>query len=252
MRQLLGVIMSLWGCWTGTLSLAQGRSCVDDTLRHTQLAAQDGAQLRELQTRHGTHAPSPHLQDTFDRLIQALPDSAGEDLEWQLAGYDSGAINAHAMHNGTVVVSRGLDAQDVPRPLAAAALAHEMAHVLLRHGLQQACTALQVARSRAMPQVWSTDTDPGPRVRALMHAHEVQADALAIQVLRSAGYPSHSMSRLLQFLAARQSPGAPSRGTHPDHRLRITLAMRAEMASHAAGQPLAIATRSPKGHTSPH
>ena len=253
MRQFLGVIMSLWGCWTGTSCLAQGRPCVDDAMRHTQLAAQDRAQLRELQTRHGMHTPSPRLQDVFDRLIQAQRGSPGEDLVWQLAGYGSGAINAHAMHTGTVVVSRGLDAQDLPEPLAAAALAHEMAHVLLRHGLQQACTALQLAQARAMPQVWSSDSDPGHRVRALMHAHELQADALAVQALRKAGYPPHSMSGLLQFLAARQSPGAQaSAGSHPDHRLRIALAIRAELAPRKPRRLHAIAAESPKFHTPLH
>lgn len=229
MRQFLGVIMSLWGCWTGAACLAQARPCMDDSLRHAQLAAQDTAQLRELQDRHGTHTPSPRLQDVFDRLTRALGDSASEDLDWQLAGYGSDAINAHAMHNGTVVISRGLDAQDLPQPLAAAALAHEIAHVILRHGLQQACTALQLAQARTMPQVWSSESDPGHRIRALMHAHELQADALAVQALRRAGYPPHSMSRLLQFLAARQSPGArTSAGSHPDHKLRIARALQAE------------------------
>lgn len=235
MRLLLGVIVSLWACWAGTASLAQGRPCVDDSLRHTQLAAQDRAQLRELQTQHGTYAPSARMQDLFDRLVQAQGDEAGTDtqrhLHWQLAGYDSQAINAHAMHTGTVVISRGLDAPNLPEPLIAAALAHEIAHVLLRHGLLQACTALQVAQTRAMPQVWFSDEDPSHRVRDLTHAHELQADALAVQSLRRAGYPPHSMSSLLLFLATRQPPGARDPvGSHPDHRLRIARALQAESA----------------------
>lgn len=253
MRHFLGVIMSLWGCWSSTACLAQGRPCMEDALRHTQLAAQNRAQMRELQTRHGTHTPSPRLQDVFDRLVRAQRSDAGQDMDWQLAGYGSDAINAHAMHNGTVVISRGLDAQDLPEPLAAAALAHEMAHILLRHGLRQACTALQAAQARAMPQVWSSDSGPGRQVRALMHAHELQADALAVQALRRAGYPPHSMSGLLQFLAARQSTGAQvSAGSHPDHRLRITLALRAELGAHSPHRLHAVPAESPTVHTPPH
>jgi predicted Zn-dependent protease len=249
MRQFLGVIMSLWGCWTGTSCLAQGRPCVDDSVRHTQLAAQDGAQLRELQTRYGAHTPSPRLQDMFDRLVRAQGHGADEDLDWQLAGYGSASINAHAMHTGTVVISAGLDAQDLPQPLAAAALAHEIAHVILRHGLQQACTALQLAQARTMPQVWSSESEPGHRMRALMHAHELQADALAVQALRRAGYPPHSMSRLLRFLATRQSPGAQAAaGSHPDHSLRIALARQAESAPRAHGDH-ASSNASPMFHT---
>lgn len=235
MRQFLGVIVSLWGCWTGTASLAQGRPCLDDSLRHRQLAAQDTAQLRELQARHAPHTPSARVQEVFDRLVRAQDDHGDNDLHWQLAGYGSDAINAHAMHTGTVVISRGLDAPGLPEPLIAAALAHEIAHVVLRHGLQQACVALQVAQARAMPQVWSSDEDPGHRVRALMHTHELQADALAVQRLRRAGYPPHSMSNLLRFLAARESPGTrASAGSHPHHRLRIARVLRAESAPAAA------------------
>lgn len=234
MRQFLGVIVSLWGCWTGTASLAQGRPCVDDALRHRQLAAQDTAQLRELQARYGLHTPSTRVQHVFDRLVRAQGAPGEDELHWQLAGYGSDAINAHAMHMGTVVISRGLDAPGLPEPLIAAALAHEIAHVVLRHGLQQACTALQVAQARAMPQVWSSDEDPGHRVRALMHTHELQADALAVQGLRRAGYPPHSMSNLLRFLAARQPTGTrASAGSHPDQRLRIARALRAESAPFA-------------------
>jgi len=229
MRQFLGVIVSLWGCWAGTASLAQGRGCLDDSLRHRQLAAQDTAQLRELQARHGLHIPSARMQAVFNRLVRAQDNHGDEGLHWQLAGYGSEAINAHAMHRGTVVISRGVDAPGLPEPLIAAALAHEIAHVVLRHGLQQACVALQMAQARAMPQVWSSDEDPGHRVRTLMHSHELQADALAVQQLRRAGYPAHSMSNLLRFLAARQSPGTrASAGSHPDHRLRIAQALRAE------------------------
>lgn len=231
MRRFLGAIVSLWGCWTGTASLAQGRPCLDDSLRHRQLAVQDTAQLHELQARHGLHVPSARVQEVFVRLVRAQ-DSHGDDgLHWQLAGYGSEAINAHAMHRGTVVISRGLDAPGLQEPLIAAALAHEMAHVVLRHGLQQACIALQVAQARAMPQVWPSNEDPGHRVRALMHTHELQADALAVQGLRRAGYPPHSMSNLLRFLATRQSPAArASAGSHPAHRLRIARALQAESA----------------------
>jgi predicted Zn-dependent protease len=86
-------------------------------------------------------------------------------------------------------------------------------------------------------------------MRALMHAHELQADALAVQALRRAGYPPHSMSRLLRFLATRQSPGAQAAaGSHPDHSLRIALARQAESAPRAHGDH-ASSNASPMFHT---
>jgi predicted Zn-dependent protease len=237
----LSVLVCAWVLATAsTHSAAQSPSCLVDPNRHAQLAEQDAAQLYDLQTRYGARQISERTHVIFDRLVaaQLVADESSHAFDWRLAGYGSPALNAHAMHTGKIVITQGLDSPDVPEEIVAASLAHEIAHVVMRHGLLQACFALQVinplsslrqAQTDLMQEVWASGQELGQRVRSLAHAHELQADAGAVALLRRAGYPGNSMSSLLQFLATRHAAAQywPS-GSHPDHQLRLAKAREAE------------------------
>lgn len=247
MKRLADMIVGLCLGLAAAPGVAQDAGCMDSPHRLSQLAAQDAAQLQELQEAHGPHDVTARTQKVFERLVRsqrAQADSAAR-FGWRLVSYASGAINAHAMHGGGVVISAGLDAPELPDDAVAAGLAHEMAHVLLGHSLERVCLALQLpattaaaatgaedGQSGTMPQVWSSDDDAGHRMRALMHAQELQADAKAVELLRSAGFPAHSMSNLLRRLASLYSADTQMEAsTHPDHRMRLTEAMAAEAAA---------------------
>ena len=215
------------------LSAAQNPSCLADPNRHAQLAEQDAAQLYDLQARYGMREITERTHAIFDRLVRAqlAVDETSYAFDWRLAGYGALGLNAHAMHTGKIVITQGLDSPDVPEEIVAASLAHEIAHVVMRHGLAQACFALQIvnpmsslrqAQTDLMQEVWSSGQELGNRVRSLAHAHELQADAKAVELLRRTGYPNNSMSNLLVFLASRHTPAQfwPS-GSHPDHQLRL-------------------------------
>jgi predicted Zn-dependent protease len=230
----LRVVACAWILAAAPLAgIAQTLPCVSDPNRHAQLAEQDAAQLYDLQLRYGVREVTDRTYAIFHRLIQAQfeVDEPSHAFDWRLAGYGSPALNAHAMHTGRIVVTQGLDSPEVPEEVVAAALAHEVAHVLMRHGLLQACFALEVmnplsslrqAQTDLMEEVWHTGQDLGKRVRSLAHAHEFEADARAVALLRQAGYPPDSMSSLLQYLAVKHA-AAPfwSSGSHPDHQLRV-------------------------------
>jgi len=223
-----------------TLSLAQSAACLTDPNRHAQLAEQDAAQLYDLQARYGTREVTQRTHLVFDRLVEAqlAGNPASFAYDWRLAGYGALAINAHAMHTGRIVVTQGLDSPDVPEEIVAASLAHEISHVVMHHGLAQACFALEIvnpsvtlrqAQTDLMQEVWSSGQELGMRVRSLVHTHEFQADVGAIELLRRAGYPGSSMSSLLVFLSSRNSAGASwQSGSHPDHQLRLAKAREAE------------------------
>src|SRR5262245_53912366 len=123
------MIASLLLCMIGGSGVAHELACPSDPARQAQLALLDGAQLRELQQEHGRHAVSTRTQRVFEHLLQAQrgeePGSSHPGIHWYLAGYGAEAINAHAMQSGGIVMSRGLDAANVPEAAIAAALAHE-------------------------------------------------------------------------------------------------------------------------------
>ena len=223
-----------------SLSLAQSAGCLADPNRHAQLAEQDAAQLYDLQARYGAREVTLRTQQVFDRLVEAqlAGDPASFAYDWRLAGYGALVINAHAMHTGRIVVTQGLDSPDIPEEIVAASLAHEIAHVVMHHGLAQACFALEIinpsstlrqAQTDLMQEVWASGQELGMRVRSLAHTHEFQADARAIELLRRAGYPGNAMSNLLVFLSSRNGVGpAWQSGSHPDHQLRLAKAREAE------------------------
>jgi predicted Zn-dependent protease len=244
MKRLADMIVSLCLGLVVVPSMAQDAGCLNSPHRRSQLAAQDAAQLQELQEAHGPHDVTPRTREVFERLVRSQRAQAGsaERFGWRLTSYASGAINAHAMHGGGVVISAGLDAPELPDDAVAAGLAHEMAHVLLGHSMERVCLALRLpvavpaadGQPGAMPQVWSSDDDAGHRMRALMHTQELQADAKAVELLRSAGFPAHAMSNLLRRLASLYSTDTQiEASTHPDHRMRITEAVAAEQAAAA-------------------
>jgi predicted Zn-dependent protease len=224
-------------------ALAQSSPCTKDPERHAQLAEQDTVQLYELQARHGRHEVSDRARRVFTRLQNAWreADPGSAWIDWRLRGYGAASPNAHALHTGTVLMTRGLDDASVPEDALAASLAHEMGHVLLRHGIEQACFALQaagptvlalrLAQADVSVEAWSPGSELGQRVRALSHLHELQADAWAVQLLARAGFAPDAMSQLFSWLVdKRPTASGLSAGTHP------TLEARARLAEKVQGQ----------------
>lgn len=139
-------------------------------------------------------------------------------------------LNAAALADGTVVLWAGLvDAirqQDLPRDELAGVLAHELAHIELGHGRQRAARELL-----ARPFVGWLSMAGGGLFRGLVlnqgvallrkgasRQAELEADAMAVTLLRRAGFPPDGLSRFLRRLA-RQALHQPAWGawlsTHP-------------------------------------
>jgi predicted Zn-dependent protease len=245
--------------FSGT-ALAQTPSptCMKDPERHAQLAEQDTVQLFELQAHHGRHDVSDRARRVFARLQHALRDAdpGSAWIDWRLRGYGAASPNAHALHTGTVLMTRGLDDPSVPEDALAASLAHEMGHVLLRHGIEQACFAVQavgpttlalrLAQADVNVEAWSPNSELGQRVRALSQLHELQADAWAVQLLARAGFAPDAMSQLFGWLADRQPTASGfSAGTHPTLEARTRLAEKVQVKVAAPAALLKTAAPAP-------
>lgn len=224
----------------GSTAWARDTECAQDPERHAQLAEQDTLQMVELQNRFGRHTVSERARTVFARLVQAQREAQPGTawIDWRLQGYAATALNAHALHTGTVLMTRGLDDPEMPEDALAASLAHEMSHVLLRHGIEQACFALQAVNS-ALPlrqahadllqEGWSTEMALGQRMRALSQLHELQADALAVRLLAQASFASDAMSQLMAHLLERApSTAGFSAGSHPSTAARREHAQQVE------------------------
>jgi predicted Zn-dependent protease len=226
----------------GNAAWAQGIACTQNPERHAQLAEQDTLQMVELQNTYGRHPVSERARTVFARLVRSQRDAEPSTawIDWRLQGYAATALNAHALHTGTVLLTRGLDDPDMPEDALAASLAHEMSHVLLRHGIEQACFALQAvnpalplrqAHADLLQEGWSPEVELGRRLRALSQQHELQADAHAVQLLAQAGFAADAMSQLMSHLVERLPPGAGfSADSHPSAAVRREQAQQAQRA----------------------
>ena len=89
------------------------------------------------------------IEKTVDRLVAA---SERPDLKYQVTILNSPAINAFALPNGRLYITRGLIALANDKAELASVLSHEMGHVIARHAAIREEQARQVAIIRPRRQ----------------------------------------------------------------------------------------------------
>lgn len=178
--------------------------------------------------------------DIATRLAAA---SDRPDITYRVTILNSPSVNAFALPNGQLYVTRGLLALANDTSEFAAVIAHEMSHVVARHGVQRADQEKQaVLVSRVVSDVLS---DPKAGELALAkskialasfsRSQELEADRLGVRTLAKAGYDPYGASRFLTALG-NQSQLAPSASrdqnldflsSHPSTPERVSLAVSA-------------------------
>jgi predicted Zn-dependent protease len=119
------------------------------------------------------------LQDVVPPLAEGAPEPRVRVIR-------SAARNASAMPNGVILVSLGLLAALENEAQLVALLGHELAHVVLRHGLV----------SDRYAKLTASTVDR----MALSRDQEVAADLYALRWMSRAGYDPTQMRRMLGFL----------------------------------------------------
>jgi Zn-dependent protease with chaperone function len=178
-----------------------------------------------------------YLTKLGQRLIEHL-NTRGIDYPWEFHCVNDKAINAFALPGGFVFINRGaIEAADNEAQLAGV-MAHELSHVALRHGTNQA-TKAQYAQLGAGILGAAGGIFGGAAGAAaagagqftfgsvLLHnsrGAETQADVMGTQVLYDSGYDPRAMAAFFENLnAAAEKTKAPpeffSDHPNPDHRI---------------------------------
>jgi len=158
------------------------------------------------------------------RLAAEMP---GATFPYQFKVVNAPDINAFALPGGHVYLSRGLLEAATNEGQLAGVLAHEMSHVALRHGSQQASRAyvgqaglgilggLLVRDDASTERVMEAVGGFGSNALFLTfsRADEEQADIVGAQALARAGYDPQDMIAFLEGLG-----GSASRAAHPPPR----------------------------------
>jgi predicted Zn-dependent protease len=161
------------------------------------------------------------LDRTVERLVAA---SERPDLKYQVTTLNSPAVNAFALPDGQLYVTRGLIALANDNSELASVLAHEMAHVIARH----AAIRENQARQAALVSRVATDLLSDPQLGALSlakskialasfsRAQEFEADGIGVGISARAGFDPYGAQRFLTSMGLNARLRAPR--THIDPR----------------------------------
>jgi predicted Zn-dependent protease len=181
------------------------------------------------------------------QLVQPLVSAARSDFEYRFLVLKDPAVNAFALPGGYVVVNLGLLQAAQSSEEVAAVLAHEIAHVELRHGSKKLLRTLGIS----LVLSWLLGSpDPGVVVGALRElesrrherGEEADADTQGLELLARAGISPGGMASFFERLA--REPTLPELlSTHPDP------GARASRAAQASGRTSAVLPAVPASWT---
>ncbi|UJR84675.1 M48 family metallopeptidase [Sandaracinus amylolyticus] len=183
-------------------------------------------------------AITTYVTDLGRRLLVGA--GGARDVPWQFRVVDTDQINAFALPGGFIYVTRGLVEEAETMSELAGPLAHEIAHVEHRHGVQQMTRMQSTALGATLAYVL-LGREPGQLEQAALGAgagaifasysrdDEREADASAVEYTTNAGIDPSGLTRFFATLAAEEEErGVLERwfATHPmtEDRLEATQA----------------------------
>ena len=191
----------------------------------------------------------PKLQAEIQKIVTRLvAASERPDLHYRVTILNSPAINAFALPNGSLYVTRGLLALASDNSELASVMAHEMAHVIANHAATREDQMKQaVLVSRVISDVVN-DSDLGALALAksrislasFSRGQELEADAIGVGISARAGFDPYGAERFLTTMGRQASlkssapgPNATSGNdhqadflaTHPATPERISIVM---------------------------
>jgi predicted Zn-dependent protease len=185
----VGSLCVVMGC-AASPPASQPPTARRDTKASTEVSV--GVALSELLS--GGYAPygDPKLvryvQGVGERIARV---SERPELPWRFIVSEDPEIGAQALPGGRVILSRNLLPYLADEAELAAILAHEVAHVALKHG----------NKVWADPLPEPSGGEASERAQRLEEDEERQADAVAVRYLGAAGYSPQALGSALEAIA---------------------------------------------------
>ncbi len=217
---LLGALV-LAGC-TSTPSNRQVSLPVPDGTSADSLQPAAQREHARILASYGGVYENARLQATIEMTVERLvAASERPDLKYRVTMLNSPAINAFALPNGHLYISRGLVALANDKAELASVLAHEMGHVIARHAAIREEQARQTAIIGTLVNDVLSDPETGALALAkskltlasFSRAQEFEADGIGVGMSARAGFDSFGASRFLTAMqrnADLKSPGGAS------------------------------------------
>jgi beta-barrel assembly-enhancing protease len=177
-------------------------------------------------------AVTSFVQDIGSRLVNAIPPTLRHpEFQYTFEVVNVKEINAFALPGGPMFVNRGMIEAAHTDGEVAGVMAHELSHVLLRHGTAQASKATKYEAGQVAGavlgaiigggwgQVISQGTQFGVGTAFLRFGREFerQADLEGAQVMAAAGYDPVDMANMFKTIQKQGGSGGPQwLSDHPD------------------------------------
>jgi beta-barrel assembly-enhancing protease len=194
-----------------------------------QLGQQAAAQVR----RQYQVVPNPELQDYIGKVgarLAATKEARDSGFQFTFTLVNDKSVNAFALPGGPAFVHTGLILAADNEAQVAGVLGHEMSHVILRHGTNQASKAnlIQipailagaVTGSNLLAQL--TSLGAAGFLLKFSRTAESEADAMGTRIMNEAGYNPIEMARFFEKLEAEGGSRAPQfLSDHPNPGNRV-------------------------------
>jgi Zn-dependent protease with chaperone function len=199
-----------------------------------ELGRQAAAEVREQYPVISDERIANYLTALGDRLVAAAPPELKEAVyEYSFTAVDLKEINAFALPGGPMFVHRGMFDAAHAEDEVTGVMAHELAHVLLRHGTANLSKAqnpwLQLgqlagaiggavvggAAGSAIAQ--SSQFGIGTLLLRYSRDFEKQADLLGVQIMARAGYDPRALGRMFESIERQSKSSGPQwLSSHPN------------------------------------
>jgi predicted Zn-dependent protease len=183
-------------------------ACTPENNPPQTAATSQSALPREVEREVGPAYQSPALQAMVDRVGQKLVASSGVSGSYRFYVLDQPIANAHAMSSGYVFVTRGLLALIDDEAELAAAMGHELGHIVQKHAVQREQARRGVLESAVDAALKSGSLSVGRSVareglvqlRRYSRDQELEADRVGVGYVTRAGYRGDAMVTLIEKL----------------------------------------------------
>ncbi len=175
-----------------------------------------------------------YVERVGQRLVQAIPQEYEARFEYSFDVVNARDINAFALPGGPMFVNRGMIEAAKTEGEMAGVMAHEISHVVLRHGTAQATKAgsAKVQAPAILGQIAGAiiggnlggiiaqGSQIGAAAYILKYSreYESQADILGAQIMARAGYDPRDLANMFKTIEAQSggSSGPEWLSSHPN------------------------------------